>query len=300
VCAAGLCGKVSSMRLRVWIGVLVCVIAGVPGYAQAGPTQQELETRLKSQTLILRGMWDGSKLAFDSQGNLVGRARVLPFSLSAVIVGNVRLSDSKLEIKGVRAGLMFAQSIGARPYQGSGKIDVVIARDGQHPEELEPALQKVFSMGIDGALAANAPQYWREYLSRRLNPPEAGTPADCGGFDADPLQPKSALSDHSGPDENGIYHSAKGNGVTPPRLVRAPDPPFTEAARALKYQGVVIVGLVVDTSGRPQAVHITRPLGMGLDENAVASVSQYQFKPAIYQGKPVPVQICIEVGYAIN
>jgi protein TonB len=38
---------------------------------------------------------------------------------------------------------------------------------------------------------------------------------------------------------------------------------------------------------------------MGLDEEALEAVSQYKFKPATLQGKPVPVEVNIEVHFLI-
>jgi periplasmic protein TonB len=56
---------------------------------------------------------------------------------------------------------------------------------------------------------------------------------------------------------------------------------------------------VVDTSGRPQSVHIVRGVGMGLDEKAMEAVRQYKFKPAMENGKPVPVELNVEVNFQI-
>ncbi len=79
----------------------------------------------------------------------------------------------------------------------------------------------------------------------------------------------------------GVYHV--GGGVSNPVLIYAPDPEFSDEARRAKYQGVCVVGLIVDVSGNPQRVHIVRPLGMGLDEKAMEAVRQYKFKPATLQ-----------------
>jgi TonB family protein len=38
---------------------------------------------------------------------------------------------------------------------------------------------------------------------------------------------------------------------------------------------------------------------MGLDEKALEAVRQYKFKPAVFNGKPVPVEINIEVNFRI-
>lgn len=105
-----------------------------------------------------------------------------------------------------------------------------------------------------------------------------------------------------GPGEGGGYGGGLmklGGGVSAPVLIYDPDPEFSDEARRAKYQGVCVVGLVVDSQGNPQQVHVVRPLGMGLDEKAVEAVRQYKFKPAMYKGKPVPVEINIEVNFRI-
>jgi len=95
----------------------------------------------------------------------------------------------------------------------------------------------------------------------------------------------------------GLYHP--GGGVSNPVLIYAPDPEFSDEARRAKYQGVCVVGLIVDAQGNPQRVRIVRPLGMGLDEKAMEAVRQYKFRPAMYKGHPVPVEINIEVNFRI-
>lgn len=105
-----------------------------------------------------------------------------------------------------------------------------------------------------------------------------------------------------GPGEGGGYGGGVmrlGGGVAPPTLIYSPDPEFSDEARRAKYQGICVVGLIVDAQGNPQQVHVLRPLGMGLDEKAVEAVRQYKFKPAIYKGRAVPVEINIEVNFRI-
>jgi periplasmic protein TonB len=105
-----------------------------------------------------------------------------------------------------------------------------------------------------------------------------------------------------GPGEGGGYGGGLmhlGGGVSAPSLIYAPDPEFSDEARRAKYQGVCVVGLIVDAQGNPQQAHVVRPLGMGLDEKALEAVRQYKFKPAMYKGKAVPVEINIEVNFRI-
>ena len=91
-----------------------------------------------------------------------------------------------------------------------------------------------------------------------------------------------------------------GSGISPPRLTYAPGPKYPKSARKANFQGVVIVGLVVDDKGYPRNVHVVRPLGMGLDESAINAVSHYRFAPATLKGQFVPVEINIEVNFQLN
>ncbi|MGB8478750.1 MAG: TonB family protein [Acidobacteriaceae bacterium] len=88
-----------------------------------------------------------------------------------------------------------------------------------------------------------------------------------------------------------------GGGVSAPVVIHRVVPEFTDEARRVKFQGVASIGLIVDAQGNPEGVHVVRPLGMGLDQKAVEAVRQYKFKPAMFQGHPVPVQLVVEVDF---
>ena len=92
----------------------------------------------------------------------------------------------------------------------------------------------------------------------------------------------------------------KDSGITPPKLLSGPDPIFNDFAKEhlMKTASVVsVIGLVVDANGNPQRIFVVRPVGVGLDEDAVAAVSHYRFAPAAQNGAPVPVRINIEVNF---
>ena len=57
--------------------------------------------------------------------------------------------------------------------------------------------------------------------------------------------------------------------------------------------------LTVTPDGRTRDIKVVSSLGMGLDENAVAAVSRWTFKPATINGKPVAVQISVEVDFRL-
>ena len=91
-----------------------------------------------------------------------------------------------------------------------------------------------------------------------------------------------------------------GGRVSAPVPLFQPEAEFSDEARRAKYQGVCLVGLIVDAQGNPQNVHIVRSLGMGLDEKAMEAVRKYKFKPAMRDGKtPVPVMVDVEVNFRL-
>jgi TonB family protein len=100
------------------------------------------------------------------------------------------------------------------------------------------------------------------------------------------------------PADDGQIKSV-GGGVSAPVAIKQVQPQFSEEARQKKMGGTVTVYLIVDQHGLPQNVHVTRGVGMGLDENAVEAVKQYRFKPAMENGKPVAVYLNVEVLFAI-
>jgi len=90
-----------------------------------------------------------------------------------------------------------------------------------------------------------------------------------------------------------------GGGVSAPVLLYQVEPEFSEEARKAKAAGNVVVNLWVDDKGNPTHVRVLRGVGMGLDEKAVEAVKQYRFKPALENGKPVTVEMNIEVNFQI-
>ena len=85
----------------------------------------------------------------------------------------------------------------------------------------------------------------------------------------------------------------------PPRRIYGGEPEYSKAARRAKYQGTIVLFVIVDASGTTRDIQIERPLGFGLDEQAVAAVSRWTFKPAQKDGNPVSVQVNVEVSFRL-
>ena len=93
----------------------------------------------------------------------------------------------------------------------------------------------------------------------------------------------------------GVYKV--GGGISAPQATSAPDPDYTEEARRAKKQGTCVLWLIVDAAGHPRDITVVRGLGLGLDAKALEAVRQWRFQPALKDGKPVDVQISVEVEF---
>jgi TonB family protein len=91
-----------------------------------------------------------------------------------------------------------------------------------------------------------------------------------------------------------------GNDVTAPRPLYTPDPQYSELARKLKYSGASLLGTIVGADGSTRSTWVVRPLGGGLDEEALEILKQWRFQPATHDSRPVAVLINIEVTFEIR
>jgi protein TonB len=98
----------------------------------------------------------------------------------------------------------------------------------------------------------------------------------------------------------GVYHP--GNGVTQPTLIKEVKPTYTGEAMRAKIQGMVTMEAVVMPDGSVGQVKITRSLDdrFGLDQEAVATVKQWRFRPGMRLGVPVPVLVEIEMQFTLR
>ena len=90
-----------------------------------------------------------------------------------------------------------------------------------------------------------------------------------------------------------------GGGVSPPQVIFKVEPEYSEEARKAKFQGTVVLFIVVDEKGNPRDLKVIRPLGLGLDQKAIEAVEKWRFKPGMKDGHAVPVQATIEVNFRL-
>jgi len=105
-----------------------------------------------------------------------------------------------------------------------------------------------------------------------------------------------------GPGEGGNFGGGVfrvGGGVSTPIPIYKVEPEYSEEARKAKFQGTVVLQIVIDERGLPTNFKVVRPLGLGLDEKAIEAVQKWRFRPGMKEGKPVAVLATVEVNFRL-
>jgi TonB family protein len=131
----------------------------------------------------------------------------------------------------------------------------------------------MFAPALDESVIATLPAYWQNYFATKAGKARAQR------VDATALRP--------------------GGDVKPPRLLTTIAPTSNEYAQKNNIAGMVFLQMVVDASGRPGDVTIVRPIGFGLDEEAVDAVQHSQFRAGTLKGKAVPELVNLQVTFRI-
>jgi TonB family protein len=90
-----------------------------------------------------------------------------------------------------------------------------------------------------------------------------------------------------------------GGDVSAPRMIYGHDPEYSETARQAGFEGSCVLRLTVGADGKPYDIGELNTLGMGLDEKAIEAARGWVFEPARRNGKPVAVQIEVEVSFRL-
>ncbi len=136
----------------------------------------------------------------------------------------------------------------------------------------------------------------------KLGPPSNGPGSGAGIGSGSGGGVGSGKGGGFGPGEGGgvgggVYKV--GGGVTAPSLLYKVEPEYSEEARKAKYQGVVVLYVEVDPSGKAINPRVIRSLGLGLDEKAIEAVRKWKFRPGYKDGKAVTVAATIEVNFRL-
>ncbi len=199
---------------------------------------------------------------------------------------------------------------------GGGERNVIQAPKGKLPkvtlqEQITPptvvirndhpklAVDPTITMQQDMKIASNMPTIG-DPKSTIVGPASNGTGAGGGIGSGTGGGIGSGSGTGFGPGHGGNYGGGVmrvGGGVSAPVPIYEPDPEYSDEARKVKYQGTVMVSIVVGPDGLVRNPRIASAVGMGLDQKAIEAVRNWKFKPAMKDGHPVAVYAQVEVNF---
>ena len=138
---------------------------------------------------------------------------------------------------------------------------------------LRDALDAIFAPGLDQRMMAAMPDFWKLYDQA------VATKADYRPSDASILR------------QNTVDEKA--------HLLTSFEPDSNEFAQNAGVAGMALYHTVIGADGKPGEIAVARPIGFGLDENAVAAIRKAKFSPAMKDGKPVPIMLDLVVQFRI-
>jgi len=138
---------------------------------------------------------------------------------------------------------------------------------------LKKAINNVFATGLDDRMMASMPDFWKLYY-----------------------QAAQAKTDYQ-PSDPAVMRQGSVNQKA--KLTSTFEPASNQYAQDNGVAGMALYHVVIGPDGTPGEIAVARPIGFGLDENAVTAIQAAKFSPAIKDGKPVPVLLDLVVQFRI-
>jgi TonB family protein len=303
------------MSLRFGIIFLTCCL--FPALAGADEVEQGLKQQFEGKTLVLRHPLEGSSMEFDADGKVLKGGDEGPWTVyGGVLIDDVALSPEKLSFKGRRILFLFlnqqftAMELKKRnpilepPFPPSVELEIKLDRALDSADQAQTILGRVFALN-NADLLDSIPDYWRDFLRDRLLYDPSAKPEAEFRWQPPPRTSVRKLAQNAGPDATSGHQDddklplvfRAGSGVTAPRPTYTPEPKYSAAASYEKLQGVLVASVIIGTDGNIHSIRVIRPLGLGLDESARSMLQTWRFDPAKRDGKPVAVEMNIEVSF---
>ncbi len=82
-------------------------------------------------------------------------------------------------------------------------------------------------------------------------------------------------------------------GVVAPQLIHQAELAIAPSSAVLPGEHTVVVAMTIDETGKPTNVQVVEPFNPTIDQQVVASVSQFRYKPGTLNGQPTafPVKL---------
>ncbi len=100
------------------------------------------------------------------------------------------------------------------------------------------------------------------------------------------------------PEELGVFMPGL-PGVKQPQCMHCPDPGYSDAARAVKFQGTVVLSVLVTAEGQVSGIYVLKGAPFGLTDQAIKATKNWRFQPGQKDGKPSPVRVSVEIAFRL-
>lgn len=295
--------------------ILLLLVLAATASAAAEDAKATLK-QFEGKILMLRHPLQGGSLRYDADGKMLKGGDEGPWTVfGGILIDHASLSADKLHIAGRRMLVLFPHQrfaimefkrlnnrVKKPPFSTSVKLEIALARPVGSAEEARTILNRVFALNT-AELLDSIPDFWRPCLVDSLvYDPTQNEETEFQWHEKVPPVQKltraglDATSKAENADaETSIFYV--GPEVKGPKPQYTPDPDFTEIARYEKYPGVAVLKIVVDKNGDVQRVNLVRPLGLGLDESALAAIKTWRFLPGTRKGEPVAIELNVEISF---
>ncbi len=279
--------------------VLLALTGGLLSAGAAdNPLERELTDQYRDKVLALRHSLPSRSQEYTAEGAPLNAGEEGSWTLyGRVVVNKIRVRPDRLEIEGKRALFFFDKSGHLLQFPDDGKhpaeklkIILRLRQPLSSAQDAAAALGRVFALTPED-IVNSVPTYWQKQLEAALGLPsgkKAGSSDTCGAAEIGNIKIEKGFQPA---DVKDWKH------FSPPKILFHREPDYSEAARARRFQGVVGLVIAIDDTGKVKNIAIVHPLGMGLDDNSVATVRTWRFAPATHDGQPVATCLYVEDSF---
>lgn len=107
----------------------------------------------------------------------------------------------------------------------------------------------------------------------------------------------TSTPDNTTDDEAFASYQRVTSGMKPPKATHAPDPAFPDIPADAEPRGLVVMLVGINAKGHVERVHVMRSSNDAFQNSAVSTVKTWRFSPAKKDGRPVPVQVTVEMHF---
>ncbi len=88
-------------------------------------------------------------------------------------------------------------------------------------------------------------------------------------------------------------------GIAPPVPISMPTPIYPAIARTARVDGIVILDVVIDETGRVTGAKVLRSIPL-LDKAAIDAITSWRYEPARLNGIPIAISMTVTVRFTLN